>query len=258
MIARSVLLVVVVCQAQATKPNLWCEIGEWTATSVVLGASFIIDNQPPLFKESLLGGTTNLSYHDQEAVKESWLIGASAGFVGGILLIPNNQGFFNETSYRNAKGFYEALAVTNLLTNSAKIIAGRKRPDYDDRVRLGKDTVDGRKAFWSGHAASSFGIATYASLHMFDHIGDNRQPIVLGAKTLVGLGLHTLAGYIAATRLIEHKHHPSDVIVGALAGSGTSLLFYGLHNRWWCKKPEKTGLRLELMPAAVRISLTIP
>ncbi len=258
MIVQSFLLIAVISQPAGTKPNLWCEIGEWTATSVVLGASFIIDNQSPLFKKPLLGGKTNLSYHDKETVKESWLVGASAGFLGGILLIPNNQGFFNETSYRNAKGLYEAMAVNYLLTNSAKIIVGRKRPDYDDRVRLGKDTVDGRKAFWSGHASSSFCIATYASLYTFDHIGDNSQPVVLGAKTLVGLGLHALAGYIAATRLIEHKHHPSDVIVGALAGSATSLLFYGLHNRWRCKNPKKTGLRLELMPAAVRISLTIP
>jgi len=251
-------LAVVINLTAEAKPNVWCEVGEWSASSVLLGSSLLIDNMAPLFPKPLLGGATNLSYIEKETVNEIWIGAAGAGVFGAILLIPNRQGFFNETSYRNAKGFYEAVAVNNFITNSTKIVVGRKRPDYDDRVRLGKDTLDGRKAFWSGHASSSFGIATYASLYVFEHIGDTKKPLVIGAKAVAGLGLYTLAGYIAGTRVHDHLHHPSDVVAGALAGSASSLFFYGLQNGWWFHKNSPTGLGWEVAPGRVRISLTIP
>jgi membrane-associated phospholipid phosphatase len=92
----------------------------------------------------------------------------------------------------------QAQLVNGLLTQSLKYAVNRTRPD------------GGHYSFPSGHASATFATATVLE----------RQ---FGWR--VGVPALALASYVAASRLSENKHFPSDVIFGAGIGivSGRSM-----------------------------------
>ena len=50
-------------------------------------------------------------------------------------------------------------------------------------------------------------------------------------RPLVWAGTLSLAGFVGALRIAAGKHYPSDVVVGALAGTGISLAVIRLHKK---------------------------
>jgi membrane-associated phospholipid phosphatase len=85
-----------------------------------------------------------------------------------------------------------AQIVTQGLTQAVKLAVQRPRPDGSDSF-----------SFPSGHSSSAFATATVLQRHY-------------GWK--VGAPAYGFAGYVAASRLSENKHHLSDVIFGATIG----------------------------------------
>ena len=153
-------------------------------------------------------------------------------------------------------GYLETISLTAGSTEIAKALVGRLRPDYQNRVRrlhcaslavdptlcpdgqmeaLGPTAadiedvmVDGRRSFWSGHAAHSFNLATYLSLAIGgryvwgEHASAGSAAFgILGQTALLGT-----ATFIAASRVEDGRHHPSDVFTGALVGLGLAQLSY--------------------------------
>jgi membrane-associated phospholipid phosphatase len=78
------------------------------------------------------------------------------------------------------------------LTQSLKVIVGRRRPD------------NGHHSFPSGHASASFATATIV----------HRE---FGWKA--GVAAYAAATYVATSRLSENSHYASDVIFGAAVGT---------------------------------------
>ncbi len=158
--------------------------------------------------------------------------------------------------HESGVGLAETLALTLMTNEILKQTVGRLRPDFQDRVRrhycampdskgvtctggeggpLHADPVraqrifdDGRKSFPSGHAATSFALATYAALATGgrwvwgDEASATTRAVGLGAQAAV-LGL---AAYVATSRVRDGRHNRSDVLTGAAIGAAFANLAY--------------------------------
>ena len=86
----------------------------------------------------------------------------------------------------------QGMVVNESLVQAIKPVVHRERPNHQDR-----------RAFPSGHAATSFMFATVLAEHY-------------GSKG--GVPGYLVASYVATTRLSDSKHHLSDVVAGAVIG----------------------------------------
>lgn len=89
----------------------------------------------------------------------------------------------------------------------------------------GEERKEGQASgsFYSGHAGGSFAMAVFTAT-WFDH----EFPESSWSPWIWGGGL-TLATGIASLRVAAGKHYPSDVLVGALIGSGLARLILWTH-----------------------------
>jgi membrane-associated phospholipid phosphatase len=96
-----------------------------------------------------------------------------------------------------------------------KAVFNRNRPVlYTEDAIEAQDQVSNHRAMYSGHTATSFGLATSYVLSMSHKQGLSRYwPIIAAA----GVG---------AMRVAAAKHFPTDVFVAAAMGSGTAFIVH--------------------------------
>ncbi|KAK2741228.1 hypothetical protein FQN57_005690 [Myotisia sp. PD_48] len=134
-------------------------------------------------------------------------------------------------------GLVLAQAAAFVITAALKNAVGKPRPDLIDRCQpgsfnqteygLSNYTIctqsnheilkDGFKSFPSGHSSASFAGLFYLSLYLSGklHVMDSRGEVW---KAVVILIPTLCAALIAATRIMDARHHPFDVITGSLLG----------------------------------------
>jgi len=130
----------------------------------------------------------------------------------------------------------ESIAVTQLLTNLAKVTIARQRPYKHFASTPTEPTREDNQSFISGH--SSFGFALTTSAAYMCHIrGYWTEPYVWGA----GITLSLATEYF---RMAADKHYLSDVLVGGLVGIGAGLTIPRLmrRNLVIVPAPESRGL----------------
>ncbi len=107
-----------------------------------------------------------------------------------------------------------------LLTKITKEWVGRQRPNNDETIneliRVLITPTD--FSFFSGHAATSFSIAVLVYLF-------------LRKKTAWIALLFLWAILFTISRIFVGVHYPIDIIVGALVGTISAILFFKLHNK---------------------------
>jgi membrane-associated phospholipid phosphatase len=120
---------------------------------------------------------------------------------------------------------------------------GRKRPSYDNYPESEKDN-SGRKSFISGHSSLSFVIATYSSLFVYEHTGDNTRTFDIALKSTAITASFCAAGFTAWSRVDDNRHHVSDVIAGSAAGIFSGVAGYIHQNGWlaWNQTEENISL----------------
>jgi membrane-associated phospholipid phosphatase len=133
--------------------------------------------------------------------------------------------------YHHAKGLAQSLATSGFLVVSAKRVFGRQRPDFDPQM----PTDDGRRSFPSGHTTRAVATLAYSALylryHGFDQWRDPGQLPWWEVASYAGLG--ALAVGFAGERVVNHRHHLTDVVAGGLVGAASSaLLFYFNERRY--------------------------
>lgn len=131
------------------------------------------------------------------------------------------------------------LVFSSALTTLLKYSVNRKRPfvSYPD---IEKETSGGGPSFPSGHTSDAFTLATTLS--------------ILHPKWYIIIPSFAWASAVGYSRMDLGVHYPSDVLAGALLGSGSAYLTY-LINKWYFAnkaklhlKKNKTGTSLRDQP----------
>jgi membrane-associated phospholipid phosphatase len=159
-------------------------------------------------------------------------------------------------------GLLTAIGSTATVTFSLKAGVGRLRPDFRERyvraacggtidspLELDCAAVDdgflvdeatfekGRRSFPSGHSSLTAATAAYLGLHLGSTFvwgdavpkhGGWRTASQVGG-TLAAGALVASAGYVAASRVTDNRHHPDDVMFGVGIGAAIGAASYLLH-----------------------------
>jgi membrane-associated phospholipid phosphatase len=134
-------------------------------------------------------------------------------------LINKNKGLF-----RNACVIAVASALNAGITNAMKYSINRDRPfvTYPD---ITKKSKAGSPSFPSGHTSSAFATATSVSLSY--------------PKWYIIVPSYLYAGTVAYSRMDLGVHYPSDVLAGAVIGSGCAYLTWKVNQKLLIKKKHK-------------------
>lgn len=117
-----------------------------------------------------------------------------------------------------------ALTATIVETYLLKYAANRDRPyvTYPDLKPLGEEKS---RSFPSGHTSSAFSIATSLSLNF--------------PKWYVIVPAYAWASATSYSRMYLGVHYPTDVLAGAVLGSGTAWLTHVINKKWQAKRAKK-------------------
>lgn len=116
----------------------------------------------------------------------------------------------------------ESIVVSQFISFSMKAIFNRERPGVKDPTLNPVNTANSA-SFPSGHTAAAFSLATSMS--------------IVSPKWYVIAPMFTWASLVGYSRMYLGVHYPSDVLVGALVGSGSAWLTYKLNK--WMYQPKK-------------------
>jgi len=175
----------------------------------------------------LPNGDTSVTYPVKPDIVPDWLL-LVISILGPITVFLLFQiGWRSRHDVLNALlGLLVALSITLLITGCLKVGVGRYRPDYEGRI----GQKDAQMSFPSGHASTSFSAMVFLALYMggklrvfVDHSG---LTLLKGLSSILPLAV--CIG-IAVSRVIDYHHHFSDIIAGALLGSGTAMFAYFLY-----------------------------
>ena len=147
----------------------------------------------------------------------------SAGPVSfGVPVIICGTGFLKHDSLivRNSLNIGSALVVTVIITTVAKYTVNRTRP-FIKYPYIEKEAAGGSPSFPSGHTSEAFALATSVSLTY--------------SKWYVIAPSLLWAGAVGYSRMDLGVHYPSDVLAGAIIGSGCSWITFKVNQRLYNK-----------------------
>lgn len=146
----------------------------------------------------------------------------------GTPLVIFSIGLIKDDPAIQKQGIYlaEAGIVAAFVSTALKYSINRERPfvTYPD---LEKESSGGSPSFPSGHTSSAFATATSLSIAF--------------PKWYVIAPSFLWAGAVGYSRMDLGVHYPTDVLAGAIIGSGSAFLTYKL-NHWINKKTKKETL----------------
>lgn len=120
----------------------------------------------------------------------------------------------------------QAVVLSGALNQVVKLAVQRPRPLlYGTTSAADRADPDNYLSFYSSHTSTAFSAGlSYASTFALRHPGSPYRYVVYGGAIAAGSGVGLL-------RMLAGKHFPSDVIVGAVAGSAIGLGVPWLHRR---------------------------
>lgn len=145
--------------------------------------------------------------------------------------------------------YLQTLLINNAFTRVFKGLFRRTRPYvYRSDVTLEeKITREARLSFYSGHTSTAFSMLVFgAKAYREFHPGSARESYIWGATLSV-------ASVVGILRVMAGRHFPSDVLVGALAGS---LIGYGIPALHKIDRPKDLG-QIDDLPGIFRIGFRI-
>lgn len=117
----------------------------------------------------------------------------------------------------------ESLAISTAITFAMKYSFKRSRP-YTKDTLIVKVGPGGGYSFPSGHTSQAFSVATSLAMAY--------------PKWYIIAPAYLWAGTVAFSRMYLGVHYPSDILAGAIVGSGSAILSYKI-NRWLSNKETK-------------------
>ena len=162
----------------------------------------------------------SVGYHSQAAS-----IAADATVYGVLVALPLVD--LLDLGFGRALGedvvvYVEALAVTTALQNAANFIVARPRPRSYAGDPAFINTGEGYVSFYAGHVSMISAGVTVAALTIRKRYGEQVWPWIVGALITTS---------VAVERVASGHHFPTDVAVGAVAGTAVGLAVPWLHFR---------------------------
>ena len=135
--------------------------------------------------------------------------------------------------------FGEILLTQSAICKWTKTFSRRFRPFvYDEDISQDmKKRRNARHSFYSMHSSTAFAAATYGYYYYQNNHGSNRY---------IALFLFGSASITSYLRVKSENHFPSDVIMGAVAGSTISYLI--------CKKHSSNKIQIALSPSNLKFT----
>ncbi|KAI1712446.1 PAP2 superfamily domain-containing protein [Ditylenchus destructor] len=147
--------------------------------------------------------------------------------------------------------FFLGYAMTTCLTSMVKNSTGRLRPHflevcqpnvdyrncnstayfYDYECLHSDDTeqlINSRLSFFSGHTSAAFYIATFFIIYMHARVA-RFEISWMPMFTVFYTALFAVATLVGVTRIVDNKHHSSDVIVGGIVGMAMAVAMLYCH-----------------------------
>jgi membrane-associated phospholipid phosphatase len=162
----------------------------------------------------LMQGISNTDYPVSVATPVTLFIIAAAGH--------------NEKSKEKSFIIAGSLLASTVITEGLKYLVNRPRPSTRDSLIIPASDM-GSPSFPSGHTSIAFATATSLSMAF--------------PKWYVIAPSFLWAGTVGFSRLYLGVHYPSDVLAGALVGSGSAWLSYKV-NEWWRRKQAHKALHV--------------
>ena len=153
-----------------------------------------------------------------------------------------------------AATYLGAQALTVGLTDWMKNWCGVPRPNYFSAcgwdaaskrcARFAVPDAELRRSFPSGHSSTSAAAATVLTLYLVRRLRAHRDPHrrkaavrhhaarEVAMRALLSLALPApgvVAAWVAASRVHDHWHHPSDVVAGSGVGIACALIIFELN-----------------------------
>lgn len=197
--------------------------------------------------------------HTDESIPEVVLAPIAGGGLIGIMVmewIPGLNGLEQadqQLAHDSVLGYLEALTWTLAVSEVFKVGVGRLRPDFQDRAKrfhcgtLGErdgacagfageplsaeEYRRGRKSFVSSHASLTFAVASYWNLVIGGRLvwGQRATRDTMAVGVWMQGALWTGASLVSMSRIVDRRHHASDVVAGAGIGIGLAAAAYFRH-----------------------------
>jgi len=179
-----------------------------------------------LLRSINLSSSTGLRDYSKFISNTTTVIAVSTPLVMGVVALVEK----NDDLLKNALYVGVSLGVDGILTYSMKEIIRRPRPytTYPDIKAFDSETS---LSFPSGHTSLAFTTATALSL---------KYP-----KWYVIAPSYFWACSVGYSRMNLGMHYPTDVLAGAIIGSGSAYLTYLVNNWYWKKNNNKKLIGLQ-------------
>ncbi len=151
----------------------------------------------------------------------------SSAWVMATPIFENKDKKWNKLGYEMG-GLVAGMALNYAVTFSAKKLVQRPRPFTDDPARIDPSYRPKDFSFPSGHTSSAFNWATSMVLYAHFHYGKS--------PWWVTVPVYTYATSIAVSRLVMGVHYPSDIVMGAIVGTASSLISWKLTQGMYLRK----------------------
>lgn len=136
----------------------------------------------------------------------------------------------DKTMTKKALYVTETIATAQAVTWIMKLSIGRDRPFVNDTTFIPVIYAK-NKSFPSGHAAEAFSMATSLTIAY--------------PRWFVAIPAYSWACVISYSRLYLGVHYPTDVIAGAILGSGSAWLMYKVNKWMHSSKSERSKKKKE-------------
>jgi membrane-associated phospholipid phosphatase len=151
---------------------------------------------------------------------------SDAWLVVGIPVVEGTAGLLKKDDelFRNACVTLTAFALNSGITEVLKYTINRARPfkTYPD---ITKKSAGGSPSFPSGHTSGAFALATSISLSY--------------PKWYIIVPSYAWAGTVGFSRMDLGVHYPSDVLAGAIVGTGSAWLTYYINKKLIIRSHKK-------------------
>ena len=145
--------------------------------------------------------------------------------------------------------------LNDIVTNALKLMVGRLRPDFLDRCKpnytdyppdpetgyVGNPAVctgsaaeieEGRKSFPSGHSSIIMCGMIFLALYFHRAVPQGHE-VSHAFRPMLQVLCITTGLVVGASRVYDHMHNPSDVIIGGIIGTVFGLLPYIIAPLWF-------------------------